>query len=261
MLLAYVLLQSTAHNVAHHTNALADQAESDYEDEDMVEPEQISTQDSDQYHGRGWRAKKAKGCSQTASMLSSDGAEAHTAGPDQQAIWNATREIRVEQQKSTSEHSSSTAYVEEASLISRYTIVTWHRDAEPQKSILAMPYHFVACILTITIFGKGAAASRVFNRLHAACNHIQMCLCQLVATKCAHIQPICMVILCCRAEIDSLADLPPVRSACTPVPVQFTKLETDHLPARETREQEISSYKRKAQVSNNAHHWLPTSKS
>lgn len=42
--------------------------------------------------------------------------------------------------------------------------------------------------------------------------------------------------------------LPPVRSACTPVAVQFTKLETDHLPARETREQEISSYKRTAKV-------------
>ena len=39
-----------------------------------------------------------------------------------------------------------------------------------------------------------------------------------------------------------------MRSACAPVAVHFTKLETEHLPARETREQEISSYKRKAQV-------------
>lgn len=62
--------------------------------------------------------------------------------------------------------------------------------------------------------------------------------------------------LCCRAEAGSPAHLPPVRSACTPVAVQFTKLETDHLPARETREQEISSYKRKAMVSSIAHCWL-----
>jgi len=39
-----------------------------------------------------------------------------------------------------------------------------------------------------------------------------------------------------------------VRSGCVPVAVQFTKLETEHLPARETRELEISSYKRKSQV-------------
>ncbi len=44
------------------------------------------------------------------------------------------------------------------------------------------------------------------------------------------------------------ADMAPVRSGCVPVAVQFTKLETEHLPARETREQEISSYKRKSQV-------------
>lgn len=60
-----------------------------------------------------------------------------------------------------------------------------------------------------------------------------------------------MAILCCRAEAGSPVHLPPVRSACTPVAVQFTKLETDHLPARETREQEISGYKRKALVSSN----------
>ncbi|DBB00644.1 TPA: hypothetical protein ACH3X3_002324 [Trebouxia sp. C0006] len=45
----------------------------------------------------------------------------------------------------------------------------------------------------------------------------------------------------------SAADMAPVRSGCVPVAVQFTKLETEHLPARETREQEISSYKRKSQ--------------
>ena len=53
----------------------------------------------------------------------------------------------------------------------------------------------------------------------------------------------------CRDEADSsAAHMPPVRSACLPVAVEFTRLETEHLPARETREQEISSYKRKAQV-------------
>ena len=71
---------------------------------------------------------------------------------------------------------------------------------------------------------------------------------------CTHIWQTC--VLCCRAEADSPVELPPVRSACTPVAVQFTKLETDHLPARETREQEISSYKRKAKVSSIAHRWL-----
>ena len=53
----------------------------------------------------------------------------------------------------------------------------------------------------------------------------------------------------CRDEADSsTAHIAPLRSACLPVAVEFTRLETEHLPARETREQEISSYKRKAQV-------------
>lgn len=55
--------------------------------------------------------------------------------------------------------------------------------------------------------------------------------------------------LACSDEAQSsAADIAPVRSGCVPVAVQFTKLETEHLPARETREQEISSYKRKSQV-------------
>ena len=41
----------------------------------------------------------------------------------------------------------------------------------------------------------------------------------------------------------------PVRNRCQPVEVSFTQLETDHLPARETREQEISAHKAKAKVS------------
>lgn len=57
-----------------------------------------------------------------------------------------------------------------------------------------------------------------------------------------------MVVLVCRPEAEPPTHLPPVRSGCTPVAVQFTKLETEHLPARETREQEISSYKRTAKV-------------
>ena len=122
MLLAYVVQKPTAQTVGHHIVALADQAESDYEDEDMVEPHHVSSQDCDQYHGRGWRAKKAKGCSQTASTISTDDTETHTADPDHTAIWNATRETGVELQQSTSEHSSSTAYAEEASVTSRYTI-------------------------------------------------------------------------------------------------------------------------------------------
>ncbi len=55
--------------------------------------------------------------------------------------------------------------------------------------------------------------------------------------------------LACSDEAhSSAADMAPVRSGCVPVAVQFTKLETEHLPARETRELEISSYKRKSQV-------------
>lgn len=42
--------------------------------------------------------------------------------------------------------------------------------------------------------------------------------------------------------------LPPVRAQNVPVEVSFTQLETDHLPARETREQEISAHKAKAKV-------------
>lgn len=60
------------------------------------------------------------------------------------------------------------------------------------------------------------------------------------------------VYFACRDEADSsAAHTAPVRSACLPVAVEFTRLETEHLPARETREQEISSYKRKAQVHQN----------
>ena len=53
---------------------------------------------------------------------------------------------------------------------------------------------------------------------------------------------------CSDEALSSAADMAPVRSGCVPVAVQFTKLETEHLPARETRELEISSYKRKSQV-------------
>ena len=38
--------------------------------------------------------------------------------------------------------------------------------------------------------------------------------------------------------------LPPPRQPLEPVSVQFTKLETDHLPAREHREEEIRIYKK-----------------
>ena len=83
---------------------------------------------------------------------------------------------------------------------------------------------------------------------------------KLIAVECACEWWSYKIVLVCRAEVDSLVHLPPVRSACAPVAVQFTKLETDHLPARETREQEISSYKRKAQVEavlNSGHICLP----
>ncbi len=75
-----------------------------------------------------------------------------------------------------------------------------------------------------------------------------------IVTIAGQLQPVLtiLILLCakrCRVHrAVSSADLPPVRSACLPVAVDFTKLETEHLPARETREQEISSYKRKAQV-------------
>ena len=49
---------------------------------------------------------------------------------------------------------------------------------------------------------------------------------------------------------DEQTSLPraPVRNRCQPVEVSFTQLETDHLPARETREQEINAHKAKAKV-------------
>lgn len=40
----------------------------------------------------------------------------------------------------------------------------------------------------------------------------------------------------------------PVRARCETVEVSFTQLETDHLPARATREQEISAHKAQAKV-------------
>ena len=105
--------------------AFADQAESDYEDEDEDEPTK-SSQDHDQYHGKGWRVKKAKGPSQTDTSVSTNAAMDHTpstkdvgAGIEQQAIWNESVEAGSLEQPISSEQSSSTIYDQEASVTSR----------------------------------------------------------------------------------------------------------------------------------------------
>lgn len=75
------------------------------------------SQDSDQYHGKGWRATKERVPSQTAMMLPTD--EAHIADHDEQAIWSAAAEPDVAEQDTTSEQSSSTVYADEAPVTSR----------------------------------------------------------------------------------------------------------------------------------------------
>ena len=142
-LLVFVFQQTTAHMLAHHIGMLADQAESDYEDEDMVAPLQVTSQDNDQYHGRGWRAKKARGCSSNASTLPTDDAEAHAAAVAQQAIWGGTAEPGVKEQATTSEQSASTAYAEDT-VTSRSTtskVMIWHEHVDFQKATTPMSYH------------------------------------------------------------------------------------------------------------------------
>lgn len=83
----------------------------------MVESSKVSSQDSDQYHGKGWRAKKARVPSQTIMMLHTN--EAHAADHDEQAIWSATAKPEVAEQDTTSEQSSSTVCAEEFQVASR----------------------------------------------------------------------------------------------------------------------------------------------
>lgn len=97
-----------------------DQAESDYEDEDMGESPEQSSQDHNQYHGKGWRAKKQKAPSQTASMPPTDDVRGtHTADQNEQAIWSTDAEPQVAEQDANSEQSSSTVYAEDAPVTSR----------------------------------------------------------------------------------------------------------------------------------------------
>ena len=91
----------------------------------MVEPPEVSSQDNDQYHGKGWRGKKARGPSQTASMLPTDD-ETHTADLDEQAIRSANAEPNVTEQDANSEQSSSTVYAEEAPVTSRSDCLQYH---------------------------------------------------------------------------------------------------------------------------------------
>lgn len=91
----------------------------------MVESPKVPSQDSDQYHGKGWRAKKARVPSQTALTLPTD--EAHIAGHDEQVIWSAAAEPEVAEQDATSEQSSSTVYANEAPGTSRSDHLQYHQ--------------------------------------------------------------------------------------------------------------------------------------
>lgn len=84
----------------------------------MVESPKLSSHDSDQYHGKGWQPKKAKGSSQSVSMLRTNDAT-HAAALEQQAIWRTTADPEVAEQETNSEQSSNTVYAEEAPVTSR----------------------------------------------------------------------------------------------------------------------------------------------
>ncbi|KAA6428647.1 MAG: dyslexia susceptibility 1 candidate protein [Trebouxia sp. A1-2] len=152
-------------------------AESDYEEEQVEAMPASLDQDHSDYHGRGWRPKKARAVEHAGvSPAMNDDAqqpltEPHDVQQDdsKQAIWKDQPAGEYTQLATGSQQSSST-------------------------------------------------------------------LCDLESSQ-AHGDE----------AHSSDADMAPVRSGCVPVAVQFTKLETEHLPARETREQEISSYKRKSQ--------------
>lgn len=90
----------------------------------MAESPKVPNQDSDQYHGKGWRAKKARVPSQTAVTLPAG--EAHIADQDEQAIWSAAAEPEVVEQDTTSEQSSSTVYADEAPVTSRSDHLHYH---------------------------------------------------------------------------------------------------------------------------------------
>ncbi len=102
-----------------------DQAESDYEDEDVDELPTTSKEDHTDYHGRGWRRKKAKAVGQKGT--SSDGVmhqeEADMQGiqesDDQQAIWGAPATSCSPQRAAESEQSSGTVVHHEDSATSR----------------------------------------------------------------------------------------------------------------------------------------------
>lgn len=95
-----------------------DQAESDYEDEDILNSPELSSQDNDRYHGKGWQTKKARAPSQAVSMLPTND-EMHTVYLEEQAIWRANAEPHVTKQDANSQQSSSTVYAEEAPVTSR----------------------------------------------------------------------------------------------------------------------------------------------
>ena len=91
----------------------------------MVESREQSSQDHDQYHGKGWQARKARAPSQTASMLPTNNAT-HTADLHERAIWSVDAESQVAEQDNNSEQSSSTVYAEEAPVTSRSDCLQYH---------------------------------------------------------------------------------------------------------------------------------------
>ena len=133
--------------------AAADQAESDYEDEEMDKALATSTQDLEQYHGRGWRAKKAKGFKQSnakqpagdvSNRVQSGQAQTQTDKPDQQAIWTDNAEAEPAESVESGQ-SSGTAYDLETSATSRYDrssqpmMTNDTRDAQDLHSMTHQP--------------------------------------------------------------------------------------------------------------------------
>ena len=104
----------------------------------MDEAQTKHSQDHDQYHGKGWQAKKAKGPSQSDTRLSADAAMDHNlstenagASIERQAIWNESVEADSVEQPTDSEQSSFTTYDQEAAVTSRSVCLTpcspWHQ--------------------------------------------------------------------------------------------------------------------------------------
>ena len=93
-----------------------DEDESDYEDEEVQENPASSGQDHSEYHGKGWKPKKARAVEPASTILGLDvnmhsiPTEQHDMHADRQAIWEEQPLDEDTEPVTESEHSTSTLH-------------------------------------------------------------------------------------------------------------------------------------------------------